>query len=173
MPITRVDAVTLIFDGGAPIGGVLDTVGWGRSPYPIRLLIDLDNQTVLLESQFFGMAAGLANLTTNAGDTDVDGLLDNMDNCTDVANPDQADANSDYIGDLCDADISGPGGIEDCQVDNFDLQAVRNAFFSTPGSADWYAPADIDADGHVDFRDLSFVKQQYFGPPGPSAAGCN
>ena len=35
-------------------------------------------------------------------DTDGDGLLDDVDNCRDVANADQADRDGDGIGDVCD-----------------------------------------------------------------------
>lgn len=37
-------------------------------------------------------------------DSDGDGILDDADNCPDVANPDQADFDSDGIGDACDTD---------------------------------------------------------------------
>ncbi|MBA2751461.1 MAG: thrombospondin type 3 repeat-containing protein, partial [Actinobacteria bacterium] len=41
-------------------------------------------------------------------DADGDGVEDVLDNCPDVANPDQADADGDGIGDACDteADLS-------------------------------------------------------------------
>ncbi|MDD3814727.1 MAG: thrombospondin type 3 repeat-containing protein [Desulfocapsaceae bacterium] len=35
-------------------------------------------------------------------DSDNDGISDDTDNCPDVANPDQADADGDGIGDVCD-----------------------------------------------------------------------
>jgi hypothetical protein len=38
-------------------------------------------------------------------DTDGDGVLDEIDNCLNIANPDQLDANNDGIGDLCDATL--------------------------------------------------------------------
>ncbi len=171
--ISSVDASTLRFDAGAPAGGSLAASGLARSPYPYEFHIDTDNRTWLFDVGFIGTAAGNATLTSSAGDTDTDGLLDNIDNCTAVHNPDQADANGDDIGDLCDADISGPDGIEDCRVDQIDLQVVRNAFLSTQGSPHWHAPADIDANGVVNYVDLGIVRRQFFGQPGPSAAGCN
>ena len=35
-------------------------------------------------------------------DVDLDGVPDDVDNCPDMANPDQADADRDGIGDVCD-----------------------------------------------------------------------
>ena len=106
-------------------------------------------------------------------DADADGVPDDVDNCIQIANADQFDSNQDDIGSLCDADITGPGGVGDCSVNFQDLQAVKDAFFSTPTSPDWNLDADFDNSGQVNFADLDLVRSQFFGPPGPSAAGCN
>lgn len=42
------------------------------------------------------------------GDTDEDGHLDDVDNCTYVKNPDQADTDADGYGDACDSDPTTP-----------------------------------------------------------------
>ena len=106
-------------------------------------------------------------------DTDGDGVDDDADNCTLVANPDQYDSNADNIGSLCDADITGPGAVEDCVVNFLDLQSVKDAFFSNPALPAWNKDADFDNSGQINFADLQILKNQIFGPPGPSAAGCN
>ena len=46
-------------------------------------------------------------------DTDGDGVNDAADNCVDDANADQADADTDGIGDACEADTDGDGVIDD------------------------------------------------------------
>ena len=50
--------------------------------------------------------------TVNPNDTDRDGVLNAVDNCASIPNADQADADSDLLGDLCDACpmVANPGG---------------------------------------------------------------
>ncbi len=58
---------------------------------------------------------------TKSPDKDNDGVPDAVDNCPDVANPDQADADHDGIGDACDAPDCGNGvkeGNEECDDGN-------------------------------------------------------
>ncbi len=120
-----------------------------------------------------GFNWGMPLTVGGAAATDRDGVDDSTDNCTNVFNPSQYDSNGDNIGSLCDADISGPGGIEDCFVNFIDLQAVKDAFFATPVSPSWNPDADLDNNSSINFADLQIVKSQLFGPPGPSAFGCN
>lgn len=68
-------------------------------------------------------------------DSDVDGISDDLDNCPQVANPDQADADNDGRGDPCDEvndDVDSDGVAND--VDNC-------RFVANPDQA------DVDADG--------------------------
>lgn len=82
-------------------------------------------------------------------DTDGDGVEDLTDNCTAAANPDQADIDSDGVGDACD----GPADLDaDAIADNVDnCPAVANAD-QADGDADGYGdlcdncPADNNAD---------------------------
>ena len=56
----------------------------------------------------------------NAGeitDNDFDGIKNDVDNCPDVENPDQANQDGDALGDACDEDIDGDGA-EDSRDDN-------------------------------------------------------
>ncbi|HOJ72956.1 MAG TPA: VWA domain-containing protein [Phycisphaerae bacterium] len=70
-------------------------------------------------------------------DTDEDGFYDHVDNCPEIANPDQEDADGDSVGDACDPDIDGDG--------------VANESDNCP----WYNPdqADQDEDGVGDACD--------------------
>ena len=91
------------------------------------------------------------------GDADGDGVLDNADNCTEVANADQRDSNGDGYGNVCDPDLDGSG------IVNFaDVGLMKAVIFTSD------ANADLDGDGIVNFRDVGILKAFIFRPPGPS-----
>ena len=50
-------------------------------------------------------------------DSDGDGVSDNYDNCPDIANSDQANADGDGAGDACDPDSDGDGAGDVCDAD--------------------------------------------------------
>ena len=108
----------------------------------------------------------IPTLEAVAADSDGDGVTDDVDNCTDVANADQTDTDGDAIGNACDADITG-----DCSVNFADLAALKAAFFPNPYNAN----ADFNSDGFVNFGDLAFMKSTFFNGanpgPGPGAPG--
>jgi hypothetical protein len=63
-------------------------------------------------------------------DTDGDGIPDDVDNCPDVANPDQADADGDGIGDVCESvqeDLDGdgiPDDVDNCPESNLEQTII-------------------------------------------------
>lgn len=91
-------------------------------------------------------------------DSDGDGITDNNDNCTAVANPDQRDTDADGYGNVCDADFNA-----DCAINLLDVAVMKNHFFAA-GDLD----TDLDGDGNTNFIDLGILKALVFGPPGPS-----
>ena len=116
-----------------------------------------------------------ADACAGAADSDGDGINDDVDNCIDDANPLQVDSNGDDIGNVCDADIAGPTGpgMDDCQVNFFDLGRIKDVFFSADPDADLVGPGNSEPDGQVNFFDLGRMKEVFFNPPGPSANGCD
>lgn len=90
-------------------------------------------------------------------DSDGDGHIDLLDNCSGVANPRQLDGDLDGIGNACDADINN-----DCIVNSVDLGLFRQRFFSDD------SVADLSGDGVVNAVDLGLMRELFFDPPGPS-----
>ncbi|MEM7083813.1 MAG: thrombospondin type 3 repeat-containing protein [Pseudomonadota bacterium] len=90
-------------------------------------------------------------------DTDGDGVGDDTDNCTNVANPDQRDTNGDGFGNVCDADLNNDGVINFIDVSQFSAVFLGND-----------ADADFNGDGAVNFVDFVLVSQSFLGAPGPS-----
>jgi hypothetical protein len=102
-----------------------------------------------------------------APDGDGDGVPDAADNCLEVPNPAQADANHEGFGDACDADYDDDGF-----VDGQDFSVLRTAYLTQPGSAGWNAEVDHDGDGTITGVDFSVFRSRYLGAPGPSGLAC-
>ena len=85
-----------------------------------------------------GTSAGAVYIDLNDSDLDADGISDGLDNCPNLANPDQADLDADGVGDVCDDDVDGDGALDD--VDNCE---------TTPNADQ----ADLDGDGLGDVCD--------------------
>jgi hypothetical protein len=93
-------------------------------------------------------------------DQDRDGIADLIDNCTQVANTPQEDADGDGYGNLCDADLDNSG-----LVNLIDLQMFRQRFLTSDPAA------DLNSDGFVNLVDLQLLKARFLRPPGPKGAG--
>jgi parallel beta-helix repeat protein len=89
-------------------------------------------------------------------DTDGDGILDSLDNCTEIANPDQHDSNNDGFGNICDADLDNNGFVSFA-----DLNLFRLAFGTNNSDA------DLDGNGSVSFNDLNIFRALFGKAPGP------
>lgn len=106
-------------------------------------------------------AVPLGTGTRSGIDRDEDGLLDGDDNCPGVANPGQADENSDGQGDACD-DPDGDG-----LADGFD----NCALWPNPGQGDANGNGignacecgDQTGDGHVNIQDIFGINDVIFG----------
>jgi hypothetical protein len=76
---------------------------------------------LLISLMFFvyGCSGGSSRSSSGSDmgtDTDGDGIMDNIDNCVNTANPAQEDSDNDGIGDVCEGDADSDGIIDD--VDN-------------------------------------------------------
>ena len=119
-------------------------------------------------------------------DSDEDGVADPCDNCSEKANPTQADYDRDGYGNLCDGDFSIPA---DHLVENdddwcwgFALAMGMNPWQCGQATQsntycefdDEYDPrADMNASGCVNVQDFIYFLQQYnLGYSGPSGLSC-
>ena len=135
------------FGFGAIPNGCTDTTHFHHGYY--RFDFDIDGPQ---DDEIF------REVVSGAGqDSDGDGFDDEVDNCTQVVNPDQRDTDADGYGNLCDADLDNDGTV------NFtDLGEMKSVFFTAD------ANADLDGSGFVNFADLGIMKASFFEAPGPS-----
>lgn len=100
---------------------------------------------------------------TEVGDEDGDGVPDDQDNCSLVANPGQVDSDGDACGNRCDGDYNNDGfaGIPD-----FNL--FRLAFGTTTGQPGYDPGIDHNSDGIIGIPDHNFFRLAVGGPAGPS-----
>ena len=100
-------------------------------------------------------------------DSDGDGVADPDDNCRDMANADQRDANQDGYGNACDADYDDDG-----LVGSLDFSRLIAAYGASSGEPGYDAGLDADGDGVIASLEFSLVVSSYGGPPGPSGLAC-
>ncbi|HMW73605.1 MAG TPA: dockerin type I domain-containing protein, partial [Cellvibrionaceae bacterium] len=89
-------------------------------------------------------------------DSDGDGILDVVDNCTKVANSNQRDTDGDGFGNICDGDLDNNG-----IVNSLDYSAFKARLFSRD------ANADLNGDGIVNSIDFTLFKRLLLKAPGP------
>ncbi len=132
---------------------------WPRFGRSIAPLGDLDGDevpdVVVGAPALRGTGAGSGNYQGAAvvllmKDSDHDGLDDNLDNCPNVSNADQADADNDGVGDLCDncknlpnpsqSDVNGDGTGDTCEPVKVTLTTT-----GTPASPSWNLEVECGA----------------------------
>ena len=94
--------------------------------------------------------SGICQGTTGACDSDGDGIQDDVDNCPNIANPNQVDIDSDGIGDACDLCPSDPANT--CDPGDVDGDGIQNTADNCPGKAN-ANQTDSDSDGMGDACD--------------------
>lgn len=143
------------------------------SSIPYNVVIDGNGQVVFTSSQHNLVAVTNAideSLNTIVYDVDNDGILDDVDNCTNDFNPSQNDFDFDGIGDACDLcdnlnvfiNENIYGEIDDQNnylIDIFDLLTLSDIITLYNTNSCSYDIGDVTNDGQVNFLDLIFIVQ--------------
>ncbi len=165
VPITSIDSAAITGTSGVLGGSFAVTAFSPTFMVSIPISFDLDAQTFFADGDALGTVSGTGAL--EAPDADGDGVLDGVDNCTMVANPDQIDTNADGIGNRCDADIDN-----NCTINFIDISQFTPKFNSSVGNPLYDEDFDIDSSGALNFVDYIAYTSAFGGPPGPSANEC-
>jgi Thrombospondin type 3 repeat len=129
-------------------------------PIDLDVTLDATAHTWSVETPFLGLglvASGTGDFL-HVADDDGDGVPQDHDNCTQLANSDQRDTDGDGFGNVCDADFDNS-----CSVNFADLGIMKLDFFQS-GTTD----TDLNGDGATNFIDLGAMKTLFFLAPGPS-----
>ncbi|MBT8131717.1 MAG: PKD domain-containing protein, partial [Gammaproteobacteria bacterium] len=136
-----------------PGHGLGSMLGVGERAQLIDYLLQIDNDS--------DVSLSCQPDQPSASDCDSDGVTDDIDNCSDVVNPDQLDTDKDGHGNRCDADFD-----QTCMTNFADLSIMQEGFFVPDPLLDLNSSG-----GPVNFADLSIMSGLFFRPPGPSATG--
>ena len=105
---------------------------------------------------------GLVSVSVTNPDTDGDGIPNELDNCTLVANASQCDSDGDGYGNRCDGDLTGNG------FTNAQDAVVVRARLGAPSTAPTFDAADLNCNGFINAQDTALFRQLLGKPPGPS-----
>ena len=92
------------------------------------------------------------SITVNPPDADADMFADYIDNCVDIANPDQRNADSDTLGDACDADADGNAILDTYIIFNVVQNGNSNLVFQNDGNVRVYANLAVAGSGNETYN---------------------
>jgi len=106
-------------------------------------------------------ALGILTVYGAAPDTDGDGWVDSLDNCSTLANATQVDSDNDGFGNRCDADLNNNGAT------NAQDYVLFRGQLGQPSTPPTYNSGDLNANGAVNSQDYVLFRQLLGQPPGP------
>ena len=131
----------------------------GPKAVAVGSLVVADTGNDRLVSLAFGSTGGGGGAS---GDVDGDGTINSDDNCVFQPNADQADFDSDGVGDVCDADFPGNEGLPDSDADGILDNSDNCTFTPNPDQED----LDNNLVGDVcEFFGFNNIMQETANPP--------
>lgn len=116
----------------------------------------------IFAAMFAFLLWGTPAFAGNAPDSDGDGVIDSLDNCSlNTVNPAQDDTDGDGCGNLCDADYDQLG-----DVGFGDFNILRGVWLGPGPDQNHVEDPPIPHD--VGFGDFNFFRSAFLGIPGPS-----
>ena len=144
-----------IMSSNANINGVRKTADKGNVEHNLSWKLSLPIGSYYwsvqaIDASYLGSPFSTSKSFVAGSDKDGDGIIDDNDNCPDTANSDQADADGDGTGDVCDDDRDGDG-IANAEDNCPDVSNADQADADGDGTGD--VCDDSDSDGVLDSVD--------------------
>lgn len=159
--------------GTDDISQIVGSVGGNNYLYDINEdgFVDFTDSNICANEQL-GSAPGPSAFASpedlfDNTDSDGDGVIDALDNCVDVYNPSQTDANNDGFGNVCDADINNDGVVDYDDRIRYSQLGVHGSY---QGEPNYRADCDFDENGKIDYADRDYLEavMNGVGLPGPA-----
>lgn len=149
--------------GAATVSGAPGSPGAIRINYtPTAGFVGTDSFEYWVESGLV-VDYGTVHVTVTDPDLDDDGVLNTVDNCSQVANPSQCDSDGDGYGNRCDGDFTGNSAT------NAQDGVVLRSRLGTASTGPTYDAADLNCNGFINAQDVALFRQLLGKPPGPGA----
>ncbi len=154
-------------NGGGHAWGLARKIATSDTHASFAWAVSISGTTIAVGASSFFVAPASAvylYLASLDDDSDADGILDCLDNCSFTYNGDQIDSDSDGSGDACDSWLNAGDSDTDGDTDLDDFSFFQSCFGESVTVGGICKPADVDGNGQVDLQDFSILRRNLNGP---------